>query len=269
MNLESARFEAVRARVAEVAARAKELYGVDLSAAPVSFNLRGRVAGWAGCKICAGQRQVFFRFNRELIAGKHFDDILNETVPHELAHGVTYLRPELGRKHDAGWKRVCMALGGTGKTRHDYDVVVKGRWDYLTDRGNKVSVSKRYHEMVQQGQTLRFRKGLGSISQSSPCAPSGQLKVSPKSDGTVVVRVEPTTAPKTDIRLAPKTDIRKAPKTNIRAGTEVSWASKVRLLIKQAKAVGSDQATVVALAVGMGMKKTSAINCVKANWSKV
>lgn len=270
------RFEAMRNRTQEVLAKAEALYGVKINPT-IAFNLRGRVAGWAGCKFCALTRQAkdfTLRFNSEIIQGDHFDDLMNLTVPHEVAHLVCYARPELGRKHDMGWKRVCVALGGNGARTHSYDVVVKGRWDYMTDRGNKVSVTKKYHAYVQAGGTLTFKKGLGQIHKASVHAPSGQLKVTQKPGNIVVVR----TQPKTDITVAPKTDIRKVPKTNIRTSKtvdvrkdgELTWAEKVRQLIRAHKPRGISQETVISLAImDLGMTKERARSCVKAHWDKV
>ena len=268
MKLETARFEAVRERTQQVLAKAEQLYGVKINPI-ISFNLKGRVAGWAGCKFCMLTRQATqftLRFNCELINGKHFEDIMNETVPHEVAHLVCYARPDLGRKHDAGWKRVCMALGGNGKTRHDYDVVIKGRWDYITDRGHKVSVSKRHHAVVQSGLTLTFKKGLGAINKSSPCAPSGQLKIVEKPDNIIVVSNMPPSNPNIKVKTPPALP---AEKPKIPSKGETSWASQVRGLIADAKAEGRDQVSVISAAVALGMLKTSAVNCVKANWNKV
>lgn len=267
MKLETARFEAMRQKTQQVLDMAEKLYGVKINPT-IAFNLRGRVAGWAGCKICMGQKTYSLRFNCELIQGDHFDDMMQNTVPHEVAHLVCYARPELGRKHDAGWRHVCLALGGDGKTTHSYDVVVRGRWDYITDRGHKVSVSKRYHAAVQAGLTLTFKRGLGAINKSSPHAPSGQLKVTPRDDGTAVVSVQPP-EPKTNsnIKIVPPAQPKAKPAATAENGA--SWASQVRVLIAAAKANGGDQASVIAAAVALGMKKTSAINCVKANWPKV
>jgi predicted SprT family Zn-dependent metalloprotease len=169
------RFEAVRKQTQAVLARARELYGVDINPI-IGFNLTGKVAGWASCKHCAGGDRLYgLRFNRQLIEGKHFQDILAETVPHEVAHLICFARPELGRKHDAGWRRVCLALGGNGKTRHDYDVVAN-TWDYITDLGHRVTIRPRDHARVQAGETLRFRGGKGTINRLSRHARSGQLE---------------------------------------------------------------------------------------------
>ena len=268
MKLDQAREQAMRQRTQEVLQVAERLYGVKIEPT-ISFNLKGRVAGWAGCKFCALTRkatQFSLRFNCELIQGEHFEDMMQNTVSHEVAHLVCYARPDLGRKHDAGWKRVCVALGGDGKRTHSYDVVVKGRWDYLTDLGNKVSITKRYHAAVQAGLTLRFKKGLGSITKDSPHAPSGQLKVTKKPDNTVVVLTQPP-APKT-VALV----VRKVEKKTVvsKVSGELTWAEKVRRLIRAQKVLGVSQDTVISLAViDLGMTKERARSCVKAHWDKV
>jgi predicted SprT family Zn-dependent metalloprotease len=211
--------------------------------------------------------QFSLRFNCELIQGEHFDDMMSNTVPHEVAHLVCYARPELGRKHDAGWKRVCVALGGNGKRTHNYDVVVRGRFDYITDKGNKVSVTKKYHNYVQMGGSLTFKKGLGMINKASSYAPSGQLKVTVKPDNTMVV----VTKPKTDVSTTPKKDIRKTTNTvEVNQTGELTWAEKVRRLIRAHKSMGQDINWVISLAIAdLGMTKERARSCVKAHWEKV
>lgn len=259
------RFAAISARTREVLAKAEALYGVKINPS-IAFNLRGRVAGWAGCKFCMITRQATqfsLRFNSELIQGKHFDDMMQNTVPHEVAHLVCYARPDLGRKHDSGWRRVCLALGGDGRRCHDYDVVVKGRWDYLTDRGNKVSVTKKYHAYVQAGGTLTFKKGLGVISKASPCAPSGQLNVDPKPHNTVME----TTLPKHAESKAPKASSNTVKTSNT---GELTWAEKVRRLIREHKPLGVSIDVVIGLAISdLGMTRERARSCVKAHWNKV
>jgi predicted SprT family Zn-dependent metalloprotease len=265
------RFEAMRTRTKEVLEKAQLMYGVKIDPT-VTFNLRGRVAGWAGCKYCmfTQQKKYTLRFNSEIIQGDHFDDMMQNTVAHEVAHLVCYARPDLGRKHDAGWQRVCVALGGDGKRTHSYDVVVKGRWDYLTDLGNKVSVTKRYHAAVQAGLTLRFKKGLGAITKASPHAPSGQLKVTQKPDNTTVVRTQPP-APKPKPTPKPKAVYTKVIKTvEVQKTGELTWAEKVRRLIRAHKPKGISQETVISLAImDLGMTKERAKSCVKAHWEKV
>ena len=225
MRDDVARYEAMRQRTKEVLALAEQLYGVKIEPT-VSFNLRGRVAGWAGCKLCSSGRQYSLRFNCELIQGKHFDDMVNLTVPHEVAHLVCYARPDLGSKHDAGWRR------------------------------------------VQSGGMLRFKRGLGTIDRFSPCAPSGQTipQVSPNG-------VRPTNIPgawptnNNAAPPAPKSAPAAMPGAAPAAGE--TWASQVRRLIALHKPVGGNMEQVVAEAVALGMKRSSAVNCVKFNWHRI
>ena len=269
MTQDIARFERVRQRTQEVMQKAKTLFGVDVSSASIQFNLRGRTAGLAGCKYCAmtGKKTLSVRFNCEIIQGDQFDEFLQNTIPHEVAHLCGFIDPTLGRKHDGAWRRTCIALGGDGKTYHNYDVVVKGRWDYLTDLGNKVSVTKRYHAAVQAGLTLRFKKGLGSITKDSPHAPSGQLKVTQKPDSMTVVRTQPP-APKPVVKPKMATKVGKT--VQVSSTGELTWAEKVRRLIRAHKPQGVSQDVVIHLAIqDLGMTKERAKSCVKAHWEKV
>lgn len=269
------RFKAMTERTQEVLKKAEALYGVKINPT-IAYDLRGRVAGFASCKYCAITRQAkdfSLRYNRDIIQGDHFDDMMNLTVPHEVAHLIGFSKPELGAKgHNMAWKRICIALGGDGKRTHSYDVVVKGRWDYITDRGNKVSVTKKYHAYVQAGGTLTFKRGLGQIHKASVHAPSGQLKVTPKPDNIVVVRIQPkpaaAPAPKVVTRAPKATTVSK---TVVASNTgELTWAEKVRQLIRAHKPRGISQDTVISLAIlELGMTKERARSCVKAHWEKV
>lgn len=148
----------------EVVEKARVLYNVNLSVVQIQFNLKGRAAGWASCK----NGIYTCRFNSEMITRGDpvvLKDMLEDTVPHELAHIVCYMRRELGKNHDTGWYRVCRALGGTGKTTHSLEVINgKGyTYEYITDRGHKVRIGDKHHRAVQAGNQLTYRSGKGSI----------------------------------------------------------------------------------------------------------
>lgn len=150
-------------RCNQVIAKAKELYGLDMSGVQIRFDLRGRAAGQAYRR----GFQYGVRFNRDMLTREAFDHVLNNTVPHEFAHIACFMNPSLGRNHDRGWERVCVALGGSGATRHQEDVVMgKGTtYEYHTANGNTVRIGDRHHRYVQSGGTLTFRKGKGTINQ--------------------------------------------------------------------------------------------------------
>jgi predicted SprT family Zn-dependent metalloprotease len=154
----------VRDRCAEMVVKARELYGLDLSKVRVSFDLRGSAAGKAMGR--AGQFTV--KFNHDMLTREAFDHVYNDTIPHEYAHIICFMKRELGRNHDNGWRRVCVAMGGNGTRCHKEDVVYgKGTtYEYTTDRGHTVRVSDKHHRVIQSGRSLTWRKGLGTVTNA-------------------------------------------------------------------------------------------------------
>lgn len=146
-----------------VFAKAKELYGLDMSQVGIHFDLKGRAAGMA----CRRGSQYFMRFNRDMLTREAFDHVLNDTVSHEIAHICCFMNRTLGSNHDAGWTRVCRALGGTGDRTHSEAVVYgKGHtYEYTTDRGHKVRMGDKHHATVQRGIPLRYKNNKGTVTK--------------------------------------------------------------------------------------------------------
>lgn len=167
--------EQVRAKCQQVIEAGARLYGVDLKKVIISFDLKGGVAGWAQLK--HGVYKV--KFNHDMLTRgdpEVLRDMVEDTVPHEFAHIVCYMRRELGRNHDDGWRRVCIGLGGTGGRTHDNEVVY-GRgttYEYTTNRGHKVRLNDRRHSHIQSGGTLRYRKGMGEVTMTCAYSIVGQ-----------------------------------------------------------------------------------------------
>lgn len=108
---------AMEARVRQAAASiiilAEAKYGVKLGRVEQKFNITSaRVLGFASCR----RGQLTLRWSPLCIAADA-DRYIRETVPHEVAHLVCYANPKLGSKHNDGWKRVCVGLGGSGLTK--------------------------------------------------------------------------------------------------------------------------------------------------------
>lgn len=162
----------VRAKCMQVIELAKAAYGIDMTGIQVSFNLSGRTAGKAGGKRLRDtvMSNYYVKFNRDMLTRVAADHIINDTVPHELAHIICFIRPELGKNHDYGWASVCRKLGGTGKRTHDEDVVFGNgtTYEYTTSTGKKMRISDQKHAKVQRGHVLRYSKGFGSISITCP-----------------------------------------------------------------------------------------------------
>lgn len=152
------------AKCAEVLAKAHALYNVDLRHVHPTFNLRGGVAGYASRR--GGHYGI--RLNLDMLTRgdpEVLRDMLEDTIPHEIAHLICYARPELGRNHDAGWARVCRQLGGTGGRTHSMDVVF-GRgatYEYTTDRAKTVRIGDRHHAYIQSGRPITFLRGKGTV----------------------------------------------------------------------------------------------------------
>ena len=193
----------IKDRCVGIYATALTLYGLDLSAVRISFDLRGRCAGKAGGR---GYRMpassYYMKFNRDMLTREAFDHVLNDTVPHEIAHIVCFMKPELGKNHDGGWARVCRALGGTGDRTHKEEVVYGNglTYEYTTTNGNKVRLSERKHRSVQMGCTLRYRRGLGMVNKD--CAHAvvghqGRTLAEPvrKVEAKIAAAVPPNSAP--------------------------------------------------------------------------
>jgi len=166
---------AVRAKCAEVFAKAAGLYGLDMSVVAVRFDLKGRCAGMAHHR--AGRFSI--RFNADMLTREASEHVINDTVPHEIAHIVCFMNPMLGRNHDYGWQRVCRALGGSGERCHQEEVVYgKGKtYEYVTAAGHKLRLSETKHKRVQMtvamGGTIRLRRGLGVIDRTTAFAVVG------------------------------------------------------------------------------------------------
>ena len=261
------RYQAMQDQVSRVLAQAEKLYGVKISPT-VSFNLRGRVAGWAGCTLCRMTRTASnfrLRFNCELIEGKHFDDMVNNTVPHEIAHLVCYARPDLGSKHDAGWQRVCLALGGDGKRCHTYEVSPRGGgFTYRATCGTVLTVSRQIHNKIQQGQGRVLKKTRGRVDRFCAWAPQGQPLPEVPQMRKIAEMVIPQPRAVIPGPVAPIVP------AATQTGVNLSWAEKVRRLIQAHKPQGISQETVISLAVmNLGMTKARARSCVKAHWDRV
>lgn len=58
---------------------------------------------------------VLVRINKSAVE-QNLERVLEDVIPHEIAHIVCAFRPQHGHSHnhDAGWQAVCKRLGGSG-----------------------------------------------------------------------------------------------------------------------------------------------------------
>lgn len=283
MQTRAERLKAVQDKIAEVKALVKQKYNMDLSDLVVRYDLTGRTAGWA-----IGYRTI--RLNTTAIYGDeaHFKDMVEDTVPHEIAHIVCHRNPSLGDKHDAGWAAVCRALGGTGKRTHDMTTIefARGRtYIYTTTTGKEYGISERRHNKVQRGWGFKFRNAVwGSIDQY--CAYT--VKVNGRVINTYPARQRPAQtggigtlfgglfsappakpAPALHAYTMPAgTKVVQVDRSAVTIGTG-SKADQVRAWIRAAKAAGNGQDYVIGQAQrNLGMARSQAYRYVTENWNR-
>ena len=160
----------VRARTKEVYENARAIYNL-----PVRFeelNISFPAAGKSSLAT-AWRRglQYGMTFKIEAVE-QQLDDCLYDSIPHEVAHLVNYMVPGTGRAHDAGWKQVCIALGGSGnRTSKNVEFVLtpakfQTKYLYEASCGTEVTLSSKMHKQVQRGQVRTLRKSKGDITKT-------------------------------------------------------------------------------------------------------
>lgn len=136
------------AKTHEVMQKANEMFGINIQL-KVDVNIRGvRIAGQAERKM--GVYRV--RLN-PLFCQQHPEDILNNTIPHEIAHIVCFaLKCDDG--HGKNWKSIAKKLGCNGERTHSmniidpkkvyyYAVFATGKVDIGVVRYNQVMIGKK------------------------------------------------------------------------------------------------------------------------------
>lgn len=111
-----------RQAIADAVVRGCEVLGLPLFMPACSFDLRGTTAGQALCQFL-GRKLVgaTVRINGQLLLDNE-QEMLEETLPHEVAHILTDLKHGRGTKpHGAEWQRVMLALGKQPTRTHEME----------------------------------------------------------------------------------------------------------------------------------------------------
>jgi SprT protein len=146
----------------------------------IRCDIRGKTAGYAGWKTnrWTGENSNFFlRFNREAIA-KHWDEMVQVTIPHEVAHLVCAAHPELGgRDHNWKWAQIDRSLGGNGERCHNMELTPgrkTARYVYKDSLGREMTVGPKHHAALQRGKygLLRNRKTGATITRGDYLRPA-------------------------------------------------------------------------------------------------
>lgn len=146
--------------------RAEELLQkYQIKGVNIRFDLRGTVAGQAGWKRAKTWSSAFsgskmdvydfkLRFNTHYL-NDNFEDMLNNTVPHEVAHLIDAIRH--GKSgHGFLWKSIMRELGCKPERCHDYDMShVYSHTVKCACKEHKVS--RNIYQKIASGQRRRCR----------------------------------------------------------------------------------------------------------------
>lgn len=116
----------------------------------ITFDLRGRSAGQF--RVDGGEASI--RYNAALVA-RDTPQFLAQTVPHEVAHYLAYLR--FGghiRPHGLQWQRLMRALGADPRRCHELDVTGLAtrrlrRYPYYCQCGEHALTSIRHNRILR------------------------------------------------------------------------------------------------------------------------
>lgn len=126
--------------------------GINFPLPAVTFDLVGTVAGQAHYTSNFSGWKI--RFNMDLLL-ENSSNMINDTVPHEVAHLITFALYGVGVKaHGPEWQRITKELGGSGERCHNYNVVPAKKtrkFMYLCDCGNNHIIGLNIHRKMQNG----------------------------------------------------------------------------------------------------------------------
>lgn len=162
------RQQKIKEKLSALIQKANSIFNISLPDIEVRFDLRGRCAGkasvsyaYASCE--TGKSPYTIRFNVDLMTSNGWDHMLNNTVPHELAHIICFFDPKLGQNHNHGWQRVCILLGGNGERCHALETTPARKtrkFEYTTTLGHKVKIGLARHRKIQNGSRYFFKSGI-------------------------------------------------------------------------------------------------------------
>lgn len=143
---------------------AGKLFNRTFDNIPVNFKLTGRAAGMYHVK----NYIRYIRYN-PYIFSKYFDDNMQNTVPHEVAHyiadlvyGIRNIKP-----HGKEWSSIMRQFGVEPKVRCDYSLdgvphYRHRRFDYSCQCRTH-AISTRRHNMILKGNRQYFCTSCNSL----------------------------------------------------------------------------------------------------------
>ncbi len=155
-------------RVCLAKARLKfDKFNIPDAQIPVTFVAKGRAAGMAKWAKRFGESVYNLEFNVDAI-NKDWDEMVNEVIPHEVAHVVDYVYRGKSN-HDRFWSMLCSQLGGNPSRTHTIPVEKARKTtkvQYIASCGTEVWLTTQMHNKVQKGGVRRLTRTGGLIDAS-------------------------------------------------------------------------------------------------------
>lgn len=130
---------------------------------PIVFTLSGRAAGMAKRK-----GNVYnIEFNVEAIC-KDREEMITNTIPHEMAHIVDMFIHGGSSSHGPRWQSIAQALGCDLRRTHSIPLTKARRtrrFQYIASCGTEVEIGTRHHRILQQGGRLIVKNSGGTVTK--------------------------------------------------------------------------------------------------------
>jgi len=167
--IDDARREQVIERTNSFIRKAEHLFEVAVPAIAVRFDLRGRAAGMF--RVRHGATEI--RYNPWLF-NRYFEENMDNTVPHEVAHYVVHrlFSRRRVRPHGKEWRDVMVAFGVAPRTTCSFDL--QGiprrhtRWFEYFCRCRSHQLSSIRHNRVVAGRARYHCRACRHVLRASP-----------------------------------------------------------------------------------------------------
>lgn len=151
-------------RVSDYLALSEKIFDKKFPSIPIIFDLKGRASGMYVVR----SKCAYIRFNPYIFA-KYYNQALNTTVPHEVAHyvadilyGIKQIKP-----HGVEWQDIMLAFGVVPKATGDYDLTGipvrrQQRFHYRCGCMNHQITASR-HNRIRRGHAAYHCRRCGSV----------------------------------------------------------------------------------------------------------
>lgn len=146
--------------------KARQVTGYNNMPTPaIVFYEKGRAAGMASA---TNGDILNLEFNVHFILN-NWDEMISDTVPHEIAHLVDYWINGKFNAHGAEWQRIMRQMGVNPSRTHDMKVKRARRtrrYSYIAKCGTNIWVTTQIHKKIQMGYVRIVRKTGGQIDRN-------------------------------------------------------------------------------------------------------